>query len=116
MAERGASGGGSGGDSLDKSITLPPDEIFRNLENAKRFAIDIGGSLTKLAYYSTVQHKVAKVRSFDHPGKVSPSWWVGKYIIGAGQGGCFLPALDFILSFLFVVLCCLHILTLWSWS
>uniref|UniRef100_A0AAR2KK68 4'-phosphopantetheine phosphatase n=1 Tax=Pygocentrus nattereri TaxID=42514 RepID=A0AAR2KK68_PYGNA len=36
--------------SLDKSITLPPDEIFRNLENAKRFAIDI----------------VAKVRSFDH--------------------------------------------------
>ncbi|XP_066546788.1 4'-phosphopantetheine phosphatase isoform X2 [Amia ocellicauda] len=25
-----------------------------------------GGSLTKLAYYSTVQHKVAKVRSFDH--------------------------------------------------
>uniref|UniRef100_A0AAR2L4I8 4'-phosphopantetheine phosphatase n=1 Tax=Pygocentrus nattereri TaxID=42514 RepID=A0AAR2L4I8_PYGNA len=55
--------------SLDKSITLPPDEIFRNLENAKRFAIDIGGSLTKLAYYSTVQHKVAKVRSFDHTAK-----------------------------------------------
>uniref|UniRef100_F7A9D7 4'-phosphopantetheine phosphatase n=2 Tax=Ornithorhynchus anatinus TaxID=9258 RepID=F7A9D7_ORNAN len=27
------------------------------------------GSLTKLAYYSTVQHKVAKVRSFDHSGK-----------------------------------------------
>lgn len=27
---------------MDKSITLPPDEIFRNLENAKRFAIDIG--------------------------------------------------------------------------
>ncbi|XP_077881182.1 4'-phosphopantetheine phosphatase isoform X1 [Ictidomys tridecemlineatus] len=69
MAECGASGGGSSGDSLDKSITLPPDEIFRNLENAKRFAIDIGGSLTKLAYYSTVQHKVAKVRSFDHSGK-----------------------------------------------
>uniref|UniRef100_A0A8C6PXH2 4'-phosphopantetheine phosphatase n=1 Tax=Nothobranchius furzeri TaxID=105023 RepID=A0A8C6PXH2_NOTFU len=36
--------------TMDKSITLPPDEIFRNLENAKRFAIDI----------------VAKVRSFDH--------------------------------------------------
>ncbi|KAM4703444.1 4'-phosphopantetheine phosphatase isoform 2-T2 [Rhinophrynus dorsalis] len=65
-----ASGGrGRSGDSMDKSITLPPDEIFRNLENAKRFAIDIGGSLTKLAYYSTVQHKVAKVRSFDHTGK-----------------------------------------------
>uniref|UniRef100_A0A8C3G7E8 4'-phosphopantetheine phosphatase n=1 Tax=Cyclopterus lumpus TaxID=8103 RepID=A0A8C3G7E8_CYCLU len=55
--------------TMDKSITLPPDEIFRNLENAKRFAIDIGGSLTKLAYYSTVQHKVAKVRSFDHATK-----------------------------------------------
>ncbi|XP_023693204.1 4'-phosphopantetheine phosphatase isoform X2 [Paramormyrops kingsleyae] len=60
---------GSGRHSMDKSITLPPDEIFRNLENAKRFAIDIGGSLTKLAYYSTVQHKVAKVRSFDHTAK-----------------------------------------------
>lgn len=30
-----------------------------------------GGSLTKLAYYSTVQHKVAKVRSFDHTTKVN---------------------------------------------
>ncbi|XP_028920993.1 4'-phosphopantetheine phosphatase [Ornithorhynchus anatinus] len=71
MAECGGKGGGGGrsGHTLDKSITLPPDEIFRNLENAKRFAIDIGGSLTKLAYYSTVQHKVAKVRSFDHSGK-----------------------------------------------
>uniref|UniRef100_A0A673XSL4 4'-phosphopantetheine phosphatase n=1 Tax=Salmo trutta TaxID=8032 RepID=A0A673XSL4_SALTR len=61
--------GGAGSHSMDKSITLPPNEIFRNLENAKRFAIDIGGSLTKLAYYSTVQHKVAKVRSFDHTAK-----------------------------------------------
>ncbi|KAM9814291.1 LOW QUALITY PROTEIN: 4'-phosphopantetheine phosphatase [Neosynchiropus ocellatus] len=59
--------------TMDKSITLPPDEIFRNLENAKRFAIDIGGSLTKLAYYSTVQHKVAKVRSFDHSAKEATS-------------------------------------------
>ncbi|TSW21765.1 Pantothenate kinase 4 [Bagarius yarrelli] len=64
-------GADSGSHSMDKSITLPPDEIFRNLENAKRFAIDIGGSLTKLAYYSTVQHKVAKVRSFDHSAKTS---------------------------------------------
>lgn len=31
--------------TMDKSITLPPDEIFRNLENAKRFAIDIGRSV-----------------------------------------------------------------------
>uniref|UniRef100_A0A669BUG3 4'-phosphopantetheine phosphatase n=1 Tax=Oreochromis niloticus TaxID=8128 RepID=A0A669BUG3_ORENI len=38
--------------TMDKSITLPPDEIFRNLENAKRFAIDI-------------------VRSFDHTAKAA---------------------------------------------
>ncbi|XP_051932922.1 4'-phosphopantetheine phosphatase isoform X1 [Hippocampus zosterae] len=63
------SGDASRHHTMDKSIILPPDEIFRNLENAKRFAIDIGGSLTKLAYYSTVQHKVAKVRSFDHSAK-----------------------------------------------
>uniref|UniRef100_A0A673H587 4'-phosphopantetheine phosphatase n=1 Tax=Sinocyclocheilus rhinocerous TaxID=307959 RepID=A0A673H587_9TELE len=49
------SGADRGSHSMDKSITLPPDEIFRNLENAKRFAIDI----------------VAKVRSFDHSAKVS---------------------------------------------
>uniref|UniRef100_A0A8C7Z0P7 Pantothenate kinase 4 (inactive) n=1 Tax=Oryzias sinensis TaxID=183150 RepID=A0A8C7Z0P7_9TELE len=64
---------GGSSHTMDKSITLPPDQIFRNLENAKRFAIDIGGSLTKLAYYSTVQHKVAKVRSFDHTAKEAPS-------------------------------------------
>uniref|UniRef100_A0A8C7RXN1 4'-phosphopantetheine phosphatase n=1 Tax=Oncorhynchus mykiss TaxID=8022 RepID=A0A8C7RXN1_ONCMY len=69
MTELWSSGSLDSGHSMDKSITLPPDEIFRNLENAKRFAIDIGGSLTKLAYYSTVQHKVAKVRSFDHTAK-----------------------------------------------
>uniref|UniRef100_A0AAQ4PSW8 4'-phosphopantetheine phosphatase n=1 Tax=Gasterosteus aculeatus aculeatus TaxID=481459 RepID=A0AAQ4PSW8_GASAC len=71
MAECGGLHSGSRRHTMDKSITLPPDEIFRNLENAKRFAIDIGGSLTKLAYYSTVQHKVAKVRSFDHTAKAT---------------------------------------------
>ena len=35
---------GASNQVMDKSITLPPDEIFRNLENAKRFAIDIGRS------------------------------------------------------------------------
>ncbi|XP_063235013.1 4'-phosphopantetheine phosphatase isoform X2 [Bacillus rossius redtenbacheri] len=41
-----------------KSIKLPDSvEVFRNLKNAKRFAIDIGGSLTKIAYYSTVSHR-----------------------------------------------------------
>ncbi|KAK7080541.1 Pantothenate kinase 4 [Halocaridina rubra] len=40
------------------SIVLPDaDVVFRNIKNAKRFAIDIGGSLTKIAYYSTVSHR-----------------------------------------------------------
>ncbi|XP_056293118.1 4'-phosphopantetheine phosphatase isoform X2 [Pseudoliparis swirei] len=73
MADCGGIHSSTSGHTMDKSITLPPDEIFRNLENAKRFAIDIGGSLTKLAYYSTVQHKVAKVRSFDHATKETTS-------------------------------------------
>lgn len=39
-----------------------------------------GGSLTKLAYYSTVQHKVARVRSFDYSGKVSRlAGWVVRH-------------------------------------
>uniref|UniRef100_A0A3B3ZKT3 Uncharacterized protein n=1 Tax=Periophthalmus magnuspinnatus TaxID=409849 RepID=A0A3B3ZKT3_9GOBI len=50
------------------SITLPPGETFDNLENGKGIAIDIGGSLTKLVYYSTTQ--VAKEYSFDHTTKV----------------------------------------------
>ena len=28
--------------SYAKSITLPEDNVFRNIQNAKRFAIDIG--------------------------------------------------------------------------
>ncbi|XP_069676632.1 4'-phosphopantetheine phosphatase isoform X2 [Periplaneta americana] len=44
--------------SHPKSIKLPDTvEVFGNLKNAKRFAIDIGGSLTKIAYYSTVSHR-----------------------------------------------------------
>ncbi|KAF8782370.1 4'-phosphopantetheine phosphatase like protein [Argiope bruennichi] len=48
------------------SITLPED-VFRNLQKAKRFAIDIGGSLTKIAYYSTVSYKRA-LYSLDENG------------------------------------------------
>ena len=62
--------------SVVESIDIPEDEkpnldedpeIFRNLGNAKRFAIDIGGSLTKVAYYSTVSHR--KVR-YGSPGRI----------------------------------------------
>lgn len=38
---------------MDKSITLPPDEIFRNLENAKMFAIDIGTRVYQLAGFQS---------------------------------------------------------------
>uniref|UniRef100_A0A672Z8S0 4'-phosphopantetheine phosphatase n=1 Tax=Sphaeramia orbicularis TaxID=375764 RepID=A0A672Z8S0_9TELE len=55
MAECGRVDSSTSRHTMDKSITLPPDEIFRNLENAKRFAIDI----------------VAKVRSFDHTAKAA---------------------------------------------
>ncbi|XP_065055956.1 4'-phosphopantetheine phosphatase-like [Rhopilema esculentum] len=40
--------------SYAKSIELPAEEIFKNLHNAKKFAIDIGGSLAKVAYLSEV--------------------------------------------------------------
>ncbi|XP_065178051.1 4'-phosphopantetheine phosphatase-like isoform X1 [Sycon ciliatum] len=42
------------------SFSLPPREAFRNLENAKRFAIDIGGSLAKLAYYAEEQRPAVR--------------------------------------------------------
>lgn len=42
MAECGRVDSNTSSHTMDKSITLPPDEIFRNMENAKRFAIDIG--------------------------------------------------------------------------
>ena len=49
-----------------KSITLDCvlSGALRNVENAVSFAIDIGGSLTKLAYYSTVKFKINKVKGF----------------------------------------------------
>ncbi|XP_076453588.1 4'-phosphopantetheine phosphatase-like [Babylonia areolata] len=51
--------------SYARSIDLPPDQIFRNLKNAKRFAIDIGGSLAKVAYSSDWQRRAPLV--YDEP-------------------------------------------------
>lgn len=52
------------------SITLPKSiDAFRNLKTAKRFAIDIGGSLTKIAYYSTVSYR--RVRYDSNKEKVT---------------------------------------------
>ncbi|KAJ9573501.1 hypothetical protein L9F63_009065, partial [Diploptera punctata] len=59
--------------SHPKSIKLPDTvEVFGNLKNAKRFAIDIGGSLTKIAYYSTVSHRRVFYEAEKENGK-SPS-------------------------------------------
>lgn len=54
---------------MDTSIPLPLDESFHTLENAAPFAIDIGGTFTKVAYYSTVQYKVKNMCSDDHTAK-----------------------------------------------
>ncbi|CAD5113104.1 DgyrCDS2294 [Dimorphilus gyrociliatus] len=40
-----------------KSIELPPEVIFKNIQYAKSFALDIGGSLTKLAYCAKIPSK-----------------------------------------------------------
>ena len=43
------------------SIPLPITEnTFKNFSNAKRIAMDIGGSLTKIAYCSSYECKTAK--------------------------------------------------------
>lgn len=53
-----------------RSIDIPcTQEAFRNLKNAKRFAIDIGISLTKIAYYSTVSHRRVHYDSEREDGK-----------------------------------------------
>ncbi|KAH3813869.1 4'-phosphopantetheine phosphatase-like isoform X2 [Dreissena polymorpha] len=48
-----------------KSIQLPDENVFKNLKTARRFAIDIGGSLAKLAYTATVQRKTSRVLEDD---------------------------------------------------
>ncbi|CAI9741639.1 4' [Octopus vulgaris] len=40
-----------------KPIELPSEKVFKNLKNAQRIAIDIGGSLAKIAYCSLVHQK-----------------------------------------------------------
>ncbi|XP_053997146.1 4'-phosphopantetheine phosphatase [Hylaeus anthracinus] len=48
------------GQTHTHSIKLPAAvEVFANLKNAQKFAIDIGLSLTKIAYYSTVSYRKA---------------------------------------------------------
>ncbi|CAG5127707.1 unnamed protein product [Candidula unifasciata] len=51
--------------SYARSIDLPTEQLFPNIRNAKRFAIDIGGSLAKVAYSSLVKKKSTMV--FDEP-------------------------------------------------
>lgn len=42
-----------GSKSYSKSIELPETEVFRNLKNAKRFAMDIGIKRFELPKYVT---------------------------------------------------------------
>uniref|UniRef100_A0A0B6ZFC8 Pantothenate kinase 4 n=1 Tax=Arion vulgaris TaxID=1028688 RepID=A0A0B6ZFC8_9EUPU len=51
--------------SYARSIDLPTEQLFPNIRNAKRFAIDVGGSLAKVAYSSLVKKKSTMV--FDEP-------------------------------------------------
>ncbi|KAH3813862.1 hypothetical protein DPMN_142332 [Dreissena polymorpha] len=48
-----------------KSIQLPYENVFKNLKTVRRFAIDLGGSLAKLAYTATVQRKTSRVLEDD---------------------------------------------------
>jgi pantothenate kinase len=44
------------------SLILPISEkTFKNFSNARRIAMDIGGSLTKIAYCSSFECKTAKL-------------------------------------------------------
>ncbi|XP_048762639.1 4'-phosphopantetheine phosphatase-like isoform X2 [Ostrea edulis] len=47
--------------SYARSINLPNEQIFRNLNNARCLAIDIGGSLAKLAYCSRIHRRMSQV-------------------------------------------------------
>ncbi|KAL4220369.1 Pantothenate kinase 4 [Mactra antiquata] len=47
--------------SYARSINLPTENAFKNLQTARRFAIDVGGSLAKLAYTATVHRKTSLV-------------------------------------------------------
>ncbi|KAK7089960.1 4'-phosphopantetheine phosphatase-like [Littorina saxatilis] len=62
--------------SYAKSIDLPPEQFFRNLKNAKRFAIDIGGSLAKVSYSSDWQRRAPVV--YDEPDSEGPIYNVSE--------------------------------------
>ncbi|XP_061197383.1 4'-phosphopantetheine phosphatase-like [Saccostrea echinata] len=47
--------------SYARSINLPNEQIFRNLNNARSLAVDIGGSLAKLAYCSRIHRRMSQV-------------------------------------------------------
>jgi hypothetical protein len=43
------------------------ESAFKNISNARRFAMDIGGSLTKIAYFSSYQSKRALFLEVIYP-------------------------------------------------
>ncbi|CAL1543269.1 unnamed protein product [Lymnaea stagnalis] len=57
--------------SYARCIDLPTEQVFHNIRNAKRFAMDIGGSLAKVAYSSLVKKKSTMV--FDDTDSIGPN-------------------------------------------
>eukprot|EP00795_Rhopilema_esculentum_P015027 gene15027-6187_t len=67
-----------------ESIELPAAEIIENLHNAKKFAIDIGGSLAKVAYLSEASRIGARHYCRGGP-SISPADEVGKLPVSTAQ-------------------------------
>ncbi|XP_022319339.2 4'-phosphopantetheine phosphatase-like [Crassostrea virginica] len=59
--------------SYARSIKLPNEQIFRNLNNARCLALDIGGSLAKLAYCSRIHRRMSQVLDRNESTESSPS-------------------------------------------
>jgi len=53
----------SSSDSTSNDIIELPisEEVFKHLQNARRFGMDIGGSLVKIAYSSSFERKEASL-------------------------------------------------------
>ena len=76
-----ASAAASEEQDLGRSIELPDglDTAFRNVKDAKIFAMDIGGSLTKIAYYSSLPCKKIVYNDNEESSKVETKYevWEG---------------------------------------
>ena len=67
LNSEGAGGTSTGGGNLDLQL---PSLAFRNIKDARLLALDIGGSLAKIAYYSPVPLKRLRSNSTNDPKEV----------------------------------------------